>query len=119
MFKYIGALPQPLKSFYFAYLIAFVVVFISFPLHLTEVLRWAVTIVGVVALLMGLCFVTNFRGSAHAHAAAAKEYRPMGVDYSNSFLATPAFARLFGAMAIFVGGGFVFAAITHPVAFGG
>jgi hypothetical protein len=118
MFKYIGALPQPLRSLYFAYLIAFVVVFVSFPFHLGEVLRWAVTVVGVVALLLGLCFMTNFRGSAHAHAAAAKEYRPMGVDYSKSFMATPAFARLFGAMPIFVGGGFVIAALTHPVAFG-
>ena len=58
---------------------------------------------GLTAIVLGLMLVTDLRGSARAYAAMLKDYKPMGVDYSNSFFANPLFVRLFGAMFVIVG----------------
>ncbi|MCZ2401746.1 hypothetical protein IV498_00745 [Paenarthrobacter sp. Z7-10] len=54
--------------------------------------------------MLGLCLITNFNGSALSLANAVKGYKPLGVDYSRSFLATETYARLFGAGFLVVGG---------------
>jgi len=45
----------------------------------------------------------DLRGSAGAYASLIKDYKPMGVDYSKSFLANATFARISGVMFVLVG----------------
>lgn len=45
-------------------------------------------------------------------AQVMKTRRPFGIDYSKSFLATPAYGRVFGAFAVLVGSGFLYAALA-------
>lgn len=71
--------------------------------------------IGIVAVLLGLCLLLDLNGSARGAANAIKESKPMGVDYSKSFFATSAYARIFGALAVVVGTGFTVASLTGPV----
>ena len=63
--------------------------------------------IGTAGLLLGICLVSNLNKAAEGLAGAVAEEKPMGIDYSASFMAKPAFARLFGLMFIVVGGGFI------------
>lgn len=101
--KLLAALPQPLKTLYILFLIVFAVTFVSIPLGARDVARWASGALGVVAILLGLCLLTNLKGSATAMSKYMKESRPMGVDYSKSFLSSPGYARFFGGFFAFVG----------------
>lgn len=65
-----------------------------------------------IAVLTGLVLVSNFRGGTDALAQAMKTNHPWGVDYSRSFLATAAYGRLFGALAIVAGSAFIYAAVS-------
>ena len=67
---------------------------------------------GVVVVLTGLTLLTDFRGGASAMAQVMKTRRPFGIDYSKSFLATPAYGRVFGAFAVLVGSGFLYGALA-------
>jgi uncharacterized membrane protein HdeD (DUF308 family) len=110
----VAALPQPLKTLY---ILAFVVVGVTivvYAFRADELTRWGTGAIGVVALLLGLSVVTNFRDSARGLVEGIKDYKPLGVDYSKSFLASMAFARLFGATATFVGGNFIYLAFFAP-----
>ena len=103
-------LPQPVKGGLVAYMITFAVVFVSVPASaifskgkVNPVMPWGMGALGLTAIVLGLMLVTDLRGSARAYAAMLKDYKPMGVDYSNSFFANPLFVRLFGAMFVIVG----------------
>jgi len=54
----------------------------------------------------------DVRSSARAYAAMAKDYKPMGVDYSKSLFSKPLFIRFFGAMFVLMGVGFVLGAVS-------
>ncbi|WP_028270037.1 hypothetical protein [Arthrobacter sp. UNC362MFTsu5.1] len=116
--KFLAALPQPVKTFYILFFIVFVVTFVSVPLGAREVTRWASGALGLVAILLGLSMLTNLNGSATAMSKYMKESKPMGVDYSGSFLASPAYARFFGGFFAFVGGMFVFTSLNSSEMWG-
>ncbi|MEC5182220.1 hypothetical protein [Arthrobacter sp. CG_A4] len=104
------SLPQPVKGFLVVYLIAFAVVFVSVAvMSLTgqgttnPVVQWGVGVLGLTAVILGLVLAFNFRGSARAYAAMMKAYKPMGVDYTASFFATPIAIRIFGALFAAIG----------------
>jgi hypothetical protein len=79
---------------------------------------WASGALGLVAILLGLSMLTNLNGSATAMSKYLKESKPMGVDYSGSFLASPAYARFFGGFFAFVGGMFVFTSLNSSEMWG-
>lgn len=114
MFSFIGRLPQPAKTLYVLIFLAFVILFATFFLDLAEARRYALVVVGTLFVLLGLSASLNFNGTADGMASAIKEYRPMGVDYSRSFLSTPLYARLFGVMAVVVGSAFAVTALVAP-----
>lgn len=108
---FIRRLSQPLKSLY-------VLLLLSFPLMMALVVTGAFTglglaVVGVTTVATGITMLLNVNRAADTAAAAMKEYRPGGVDYSASWYATPAYARVFGAFATVVGGGFLYAALIE------
>ena len=103
-------LPQPVKGGLVAYLIAFAVVFVSVPASAifsqgkqNPVMPWALTALGLTAIVLGVMLAADIRGSARAYASMIKDHKPMGVDYSQSFFANPTFIRIFGAMLALVG----------------
>ena len=114
MFSFIGRLPQPAKTLYVLIFLAFVVLFLTFVMDLAETRRFALVATGTLFFLLGLCASLNINGTADGMASAIKEYRPLGADYSRSFLATPLYARLFGIMAVVVGSAFAVTAIVFP-----
>lgn len=69
---------------------------------------------GLASLLLGLCLLINLNKASDGLARAIASDKPMRVDYSKSFLATPAFARLFGLMAVVVGTPFTISTFTGP-----
>lgn len=111
-FKFLAALPQPLKSLYLLFFLVFAITFVSVPLGGRDVTRWSSGALGVVAVLLGLCLLLNLNGSATAVAKHLKEAKPMGVDYSRSFLASTWYARFFGGFAVLVGVMFSVASVT-------
>lgn len=114
MFPLIGRLPQPAKTLYVLIFLTFVLLFLSFILDLPEARRFAFGVVGTLFFLLGLCASLNINDTADEMASVMKEYRPGGVDYSQSYLATPLYARLFGVMAVVVGSAFTVIAIARP-----
>jgi hypothetical protein len=103
-------LPQPVKGCLVAYMIVFAVVFLSVPAAAfsgpgrpNPVTPWGMGALGLTAVGLGLVLAFDLRGSARAYASLLKDYKPMGVDYSNSFFANPKFVRIFGAVFAFVG----------------
>jgi hypothetical protein len=114
VFSFIGRLPQPAKTLYVLIFLAFVVLLVTFVMDLSEARRFALVGVGTLFFLLGLCASLNINHTADGMASAIKEYRPMGADYSKSFLSTPLYARLFGIMAVVVGSVFAVAALVFP-----
>ena len=73
--------------------VAFAVTFIGFIILalfrreelLFTFIPWMFGSLGVIGFLLGLVFLTDFRGSTRAYAGMMKDYKPWGVDYSGSF----------------------------------
>lgn len=112
-------LPQPVKSCLVAYLIVFAAVFVSVPLlgligreQAGRVTPWTMGALGASAVVLGLVLVFDVRGSARAYAAMMKDYKPMGVDYSQSIFSKPLFIRFFGGMFALVGAWFIVGSTT-------
>lgn len=107
-------LPQPVKGCLVAFTVLFAVAFISLlfgPALGQEVTvgvtPWATGALGLCAIVLGVVLATDFRGSARAYASLVSEVKPLGVDYSKTFLSKPLFIRVFGGMFIVVGIGFI------------
>lgn len=110
----IGALPQPLKSLYILAILGLIVSTVAVVFRAVEVARWGTGTVGIVLFLIGLCAVTNFRGSARGLADGVRSYHPFGADFSKSLLASMFFARSFGVMGLIVGTGFIYVSFFAP-----
>ena len=110
MITFVSRLSQPLKTLYLLWFVA--VLAVVGTILLDGPVAPVLGAVGAVVLLTGLTLVTNLNRAADALAQSMKDYRPMGVDYSRSWMATPAYAKLFGGLAIVVGAGFIVAALT-------
>jgi hypothetical protein len=108
MIKFIRALPQPLRSLYILAFVVLIFGMITFAFRAAELARWSIGSIGIVAFLIGLTVITNFRGAARGLAEGIKNYEAFGVDYSKSLMASTAFARIFGAMSVFVGAMFIY-----------
>lgn len=113
MFAFIARLPQPLKALYLAWFVTFAGGVVTFFLGSERTSSLAAGLLGLVAVLVGLTLVTNLNGSADALAEATRSYRPLGIDYSRSVLASPHFSRLFGVMMLVVGAVFVGQAVAQ------
>lgn len=107
-------LPQPVKGCLVAYLIVFAAVFVSVPLlaligreQAASVTPWTMGAMGLSVVVLGLVLAFDVRGSARAYAAMMKDFKPMGIDYSQSFFANPKFIRFFGGMFALVGVWFI------------
>jgi hypothetical protein len=107
VFRFISRLPQPLKALYILFIVVFLAGIIPVLLRVPDASRWMSGGIGTAGLLLGICLVSNLNKAAEGLAGAVAEEKPMGIDYSASFMAKPAFARLFGLMFIVVGGGFI------------
>lgn len=105
--RFISRLPQPLKALYILFIAVFIAGIIPVLLHVPEASRWMSGGIGTAGLLLGLCLVINVNNSAEGLAGAVAEEKPMGVDYSASFMAKPVFARIFGLMFVVVGASFI------------
>ena len=110
------ALPQPVKGCLMFYLIAFAVAFVSIPAtafvgrgQANGIVPWTMGALGASAIILGLVLATDLRASARAYAAMLKDFKPLGVDYSNSLFAKPAFVRIFGGLFALMGVWFVLA----------
>ena len=114
MFSFIGRLPQLAKTLYVLIFLAFVLLFVTFVMDLTEARRYALVGGGTLFFLLGFCAILNTRGTADGMASAVKEYRPVGADYSRAFLSTPLYARLFGIMVMVIGSVFAIMAVVDP-----
>ena len=68
-----------------------------------------------VGLLLGLVLLLNVSGAAQAVSLLMREQRPMGVDYSKSWLASTGYMRFFGGFMALIGTGMLFAVLTQPV----
>lgn len=102
-FKFVAALPQPLKTFYILFFISFAAALVSIPLGIQDIARWSFAALGLVTILLGLCLAANFNGSASAIASYLKKSKRMGIDYSRTFLASTGYARFFGGVFAVVG----------------
>lgn len=106
----IKRLPQPLKALQILFLMAFGAVFITMILAVVlrseEIMNPALqafVVLGVIGFAIGLVLVTDYRGGARALSEALKDYKPMGMDYSKSFLSSPRAARVMGAGYMLIG----------------
>lgn len=77
--------------------------------------RWMYAIAPAAFSAFGLLLALNVSGAATKYASTTAQFRPLGIDYSNSLFAKPWCARVFGAMMVLVGGGMLFAAVTQPL----
>lgn len=109
MLKFIRALPQPLKSLYILAFVVLMATMVVYAFRAVELARWGTGSIGIVAFLIGLTVITNFRGAARGLVEGIKDYEAFGVDYSKSLLASMVFARIFGAMGVLVGAMFIYA----------
>jgi hypothetical protein len=114
IFRFISQLPQPLKTLYILFIVVFIAGIIPVLLRVPEAPRWMSGGLGMASLLVGLCLLTNLNKAADGLAKAIASEKPMGVDYSASFMAKPAFARLFGLMFGVVGTLFILSIFTGP-----
>lgn len=108
MLKFVGALPQPLKGLYVVAFVVLVATFAAYAFRAVELARWGTGSTGIVAFLIGLTVITNFRGAASGLVEGIKDYEAFGVDYSKSLLSSMVVARMFGAMGVFVGAMFIY-----------
>ncbi|WP_457963392.1 hypothetical protein M1E17_18405 [Arthrobacter sp. D1-29] len=102
-FKFVASIPQPLKTLYILFFIAFAAALVSIPLGVPDIARWSFAALGIVAVLLGLCLASNLNGSASATANYLKRSKRMGIDYSRTFLASTGYARFFGGFFALVG----------------
>lgn len=114
MKNFIGVLPQPLKSLYVVAFVGLIASMVAVAVRAVELARFGAGILGFVLFLIGLCAVTNFRGSARGLVDGVKNFHPFGVDYSTSPLASMLFARIFGIMGLIVGTGFIYVGFLAP-----
>lgn len=112
MFRFISRLPQPLKALYILFIVVFIAGIIPVLLHVPDASRWMSAGIGTAGLLLGLCLVINLNKAAEGLAGAVAEEKLMGIDYSASFMAKPAFARFFGLMFVMVGASFIASSLT-------
>jgi hypothetical protein len=105
--RFVSRLPQPLKALYILFIVVFIAGIIPVLLRVPEASRWMSAGIGTAGLLLGLCLVINLNKAAEGLAGAVAEVKLMGIDYSASFMAKPAFARIFGLMFVVVGASFV------------
>ncbi|WP_458112740.1 hypothetical protein M1D88_00820 [Arthrobacter sp. R1-13] len=103
IFRFIARLPQPLKSLYVLFIVVFIVGIIPVLLRVPEASRWMSGGVGFAGVLLGICLLTNLNNSIDGLARAIKSEEHWGAGNAESFLSTPAFARLFGGTAVVVG----------------
>lgn len=108
-FPIVRSLPQPLKTLYVLWFLGVLAAVILIPTHHAAI---ATAPLGVIVVLTGLTLLTNFRGGTDAIAQVMKTRRPLGIDYSRSFVATTTYGRVFGVLAIVVGGGFLYGALA-------
>lgn len=114
MFSFISKLPQPSKTLYLLIVLSFIGFFASFFLGSRDVTRTLLIVLGTLFALLGISAALNVNRTAEGMAESIKDYHPMGVDYSKSFLATPLYARLFGVGAFLVGSTFAVTALLNP-----
>jgi type IV secretory pathway TrbD component len=107
MFALLSRLPQPLKALYWAFFVVFAANLVTFFFGGDRAMALVRGLLGMVAALVGLSLGTNLNGSAEALTEVTKSYRPFGVDYSRSRLASVRFSRLFGLMMLVVGVAFI------------
>lgn len=118
LWRQMATLPQPLQGLLRAYMVIFALVFVSMAISfavspesgdggLPLVMRLGFGLVGAAAAVLGLVLATDYRGSAGAYGGLAKDYRIMGVDFSESAFAKPLFIRLLGAGLLVIGVVFV------------
>lgn len=112
IFRFISRLPQPLKSLYILFIVVFMIGMIPVLLHVPDASLWMSMGIGIAGILLGLCLVTNLNKAADGLARAVASEKPMGIDYSASFMAKPAFARFFGFMFVVVGAVFIINSLT-------
>ena len=112
MFRFISRLTQPLKALYILFIVVFIAGIIPVLLHVPDASRWMSAGIGTAGLLLGLCLVINLNKAAEGLAGAVAEEKLMGIDYSASFMAKPAFARFFGFMFVVVGASFIASSLT-------
>jgi uncharacterized membrane protein HdeD (DUF308 family) len=113
IFRFIARLPtQPLKSFYILFIVVFIIGMVPVLLHVRDASLWMSMGIGIAGVLLGLCLVINLNKAADGLARAIAKEKPMGVDYSASIMAKPAFARFFGLMAVVVGTLFIVRSFT-------
>jgi hypothetical protein len=114
LFRAMRRLPQPLKSLLALFLAAFVLVFLGSILAVAirteawvRIMVISYSVLGVIGFVLGAALLADFRGSAQAYSGMMKNYKPLGVDYSKSFITNPRFIRLFGAGYMLIGIWFV------------
>ncbi|GAB3536230.1 hypothetical protein GCM10027403_16290 [Arthrobacter tecti] len=103
-------LPQPLRGFYIAFMVAFACTWLTILFSavlqngvLLTAALWLAGALGLCGFLVGLFIITNFRGSLPVMVKAMKSYRPMGIDYSRSFIATPGYLRVVAVAFMVIG----------------
>jgi intracellular septation protein A len=69
MIKFIRPLPQPLRSLYILAFVVLIFGMITFAFRPVELARWSI---GIVACLIGLTVITNFRGATRGLAEGTK-----------------------------------------------
>ena len=77
--------------------------------------RWLFVPFPLAATLLGIVLLLNLSGAATAASDHMRERRPMRVDFSQSFLATPGYFRFFGGFLAAIGVGMAIAALTQPL----
>lgn len=109
LLAYLRGLPQPLRTFYACFLVAFLVTFVAFALSRAvgiDLVGWAFALLGLAAVLTGGTAALNVNGAADAMARQAAQ-RPRGVGSSPSVATKPGYARATGVLMVVVGVAFV------------
>ncbi|RJT96586.1 hypothetical protein D6T65_15750 [Arthrobacter frigidicola] len=114
IFRFLSRLPQPLKALYILFIVVFIAGITLVLLRVPDASLWMSGGIGAAGLLLGLCLVVNVNKAAEGLAAAIAREKPMGIDFSTSFMAQPAFARFFGLMFVLVGAGFISSSVIGP-----
>ncbi|ROP44942.1 hypothetical protein [Pseudokineococcus lusitanus] len=103
--RFVRALPQPTRTVYALFLGTVVVAFaVMFAVGATGGDAFvAIAVPGALMVLVGVLQLLDVRGTASAMARHIAESRPMGVDYSRSFMSTPRYVRLLGLGLVVIG----------------
>jgi hypothetical protein len=110
--RFLSRLSQPLKALYILFIVVFIAGMTLVLLRVPDASLLMSGGIGATGLLLGLCLVVNVNEAAEGLAGAIAQEKPMGIDFSASFMAKPAFARFFGLMFVLVGAGFITSSIT-------